>query len=161
MRIELDDTPQASLVSLMQACLRGVLGGIILFHGIDKLQHPAAYAAQLEQAGLPDTLLLTQVVFGLELLVGGCLIVGRFTRTAAFLAICDLGLHLVLAAALGESWQAPAILELLFLKLAICGFLLVVGSGPYGLDPFFKRRARLRAIARDEIWSRPPYVSHR
>jgi len=38
---------------------------------------------------------------------------------------------------------------------------LVVGSGPYGLDPVFKRRARLRAIAKDEIWSRPPYVSHR
>jgi uncharacterized membrane protein YphA (DoxX/SURF4 family) len=138
-----------------------VLGGIILFHGLEKLQQPASYAEQLERVGLPDTLLLTQVVFGLELLVGGCLIMGRFTRTAAFLAICDLVLDVALAAALGESWQSPAILEPMFLKLAICGFLLVVGSGPYGLDPFFKRRARLRAIARDEIWSRPPYVSHR
>ena len=31
------------------------------------------------------------------------------------------------------------------------------GSGPYGLDPFFKRRARQRAIARD---GRPALVVH-
>lgn len=161
MRIELDETPQASLVSLTQAGLRAVLGGIVLIHGLDKLQHPAPYAEQLEKAGLPDALLLTQVVFALELLVGGCLVLGRFTRTAAFLAIWDIVLHVALSAALGETWQNPANLELLLLKVALCGFLLVVGSGPYGLDPFFKRRARLRAIARDEIWSRPPYVSHR
>ena len=161
MRIELDDTPQASLVSLTQASLRGVLGGIIFFHGWGKLQHPALYAEQLESADLPDALLLTQVIFGLELLVGACLIVGRFTRTAAFVAICDIALHVALRAALGETWQTTANVELLVLELAICAFLLVVGSGPYGLDPFFKRRARARAIARDEIWSRPPYVSHR
>ena len=160
MRIELDDTPQASLVSLTQASLRAVLGGIILGHGLEKLQHPAPYAEQLESAGLPDALLLAQVVFALELLVGACLILGRFTRTAAFVALCDIALQVALRAALGESWQTPATLELALLEVAICGFLLVVGSGPYGLDPFFKRRARLRAIARDEIWSRPPYVSH-
>jgi uncharacterized membrane protein YphA (DoxX/SURF4 family) len=159
MRIELDDTPQASLVSLTQAGLRCALGGIILFHGIGKLQHPAAYAEQLTNAGLPDALLLTQVLFSLELLIGGCLIVGRFTRTAAFFAVCDIALQVALNSALGNPWQTPAILEPTLLMLAVCGFLLVVGSGPYGLDPFFKRRARLRAIAKDEIWSRPPYVS--
>jgi uncharacterized membrane protein YphA (DoxX/SURF4 family) len=157
MRIELEDTPQAGWVSLTQAVLRGVLGGILFFHGYEKLQHPAAYAEQLESAGLPDALLLTQIVFVLQLLTGGCLIVGRFTRTAAFLAVFDTALQ----AALSESWQNPATLESTLLKLAICAFLLIVGSGPYGLDPILKRRARLRAIARDEIWSRPPYVSHR
>jgi len=161
MRIELDDTPQASLVSLTQASLRVVLGGIIFFHGLDKLQHPAPFAEQLEHAGLPDALLLTQVIFALELLIGACLIVGRFTRTAAFVALCDIALHVALQAALGETWQTAANVERVLLQVAICGFLLVVGSGPYGLDPFFKRRARMRAIARDEIWSRPPYVSHR
>ena len=161
MRIELDDTPQASLVSLTQAGLRGVLGGIVLIHGFAKMQQPASYAEQLERVGLQDALLLAQVVFALELLVGGCLILGRFTRTAAFLTVCDIVLHVALSAALGESWQNAANLESIVLKLALSVFLLVVGSGPYGLDPFFKRRARLRAIARDEIWSRPPYVSHR
>lgn len=157
MRIELEDTPQAGWVSLTQAALRGMLGGIIFFHGYEKLQQPAAYAEQLESAGLPDALLLTQVVFVLQLLIGACLIVGRFTRTAAFLAVFDTALQ----AALSETWQNPATLESTLLKLAICAFLLIVGSGPYGLDPILKRRARLRAIARDEIWSRPPYVSHR
>ena len=161
MRIELDDTPQSSWVSLTQASLRAVLGGTTLLHGLQKFQHPEAYAQQLQSVGLPDPLLLTQIAFGLELLAGGCLIVGRFTRTAAFLAVCDIGLQLSLVAALGETWRDPATVEAILPKLAIAGFLLVVGSGPYGLDPFFKRRARLRAIARDEIWSRPPYVSHR
>jgi hypothetical protein len=45
--------------------------------------------------------------------------------------------------------------------LATSCFFLVVGSGPFGLDYVLKRRARLRAIARDDIWSRPPYVSQR
>ena len=161
MRIELDETPQARLVSLTQASLRCVLGGIVAFNGVEKLQHPATYVQQLERAGLPETLLLTQTALALELLVGGCLVVGRFTRTAAFAAICDVAWRVALSAALGESWQSPKNLEPVVLMIAVSGFFLAVGSGPYGLDPMLKRRARLRAIAKDEIWSRPPYVSHR
>jgi uncharacterized membrane protein YphA (DoxX/SURF4 family) len=161
MRIELDDTPQASLVSLTQASLRCVLGGIILFHGLDKLQHPAAYAEQLERAGLSEAQLLTQAVLALELLAGACLLVGRFTRTAAFFAVCEVALLVAFSGALGDFRHTPAKFEPIALMLAASCFFLVVGGGPYGLDHVFKRRARLRAIARDDIWSRPPYVSHR
>ena len=161
MRIELEDAPQAGWVSLTQASLRCVLGGILLLHGLAKLQHPSDYTDQLVSLHLPEAAVLTQIVYGIELLAGACLIVGRFTRTAAFVAVCDVALHAALSFALGELWPLPAKLEPIALTVAASCFFLVVGSGPFGLDYVLKRRARLRAIARDDIWSRPPYVSSR
>lgn len=161
MRIELEDAPQAGAVSLTQALLRCVLGGIFLLHGLEKLQHPGDYTAMLKDLSMPEAPVLTQVVFGLELLTGACLIVGRFTRTAAFVGMCDVALHATFSFALGELWPMPAKLEPVALTVAAGLFFLVVGSGPFGLDYVLKRRARLKAIARDDIWSRPPYVSPR
>lgn len=161
MRIELEDAPQAGWVSLTQASLRCVLGGILLLHGLDKLKHPSDHTAMLTSLHFPEAPMLTQVVFGLELLAGACLIVGRFTRTAAFVAMCDVALHAAFSYMLGEMWPIPAKLEPVALMVATSCFFLVVGSGPFGLDYVLKRRARLRAIARDDIWSRPPYVSSR
>ena len=100
MRIELDETPQASLVSLTQASLRAVLGGIVLIHGLDKLQHPAPYAEQLEKASLPDALLLTQVVFALELNVGASSVLCPSARTPALLAARPIVMQARLSAAL-------------------------------------------------------------
>jgi uncharacterized membrane protein YphA (DoxX/SURF4 family) len=161
MRIELEDAPQAAWVSLTQASLRCVLGAILLRHGLEKLQHPSDHTAMLTSLHLPEAPLLTQAVFALELLAGACLIFGRFTRTAAFLAMFDVALHAAASFALGEMWPMPAKLEPIALMVAVCCFFLVVGSGPFGLDYVLKRRARLRAIARDDIWSRPPYVRSR
>jgi len=160
MRIELDE-PQPGLVTLAQTTLRCVLGGVILHHGLEKLQNQAVFAAQLERIELPEAVLLTKLVFGLELLAGACLLVGRYTRAAAFLGALDVillaGLHFVL----GELWQTPATIESLAMLLAASCLFMVVGSGPFGLDRLMRRWRRNRAIAKDDIWSRPPYVSHR
>jgi putative oxidoreductase len=161
MRIELDDTPQESLVSLTQASLRCVLGGILLFHGLEKLQNPGQFVEQLEAADIIEAKLLTQAVFALELFAGACLVIGRFTRTAAFLAVCDVAGLSMLRLTLDDAWLTPATLEPIALMTAASCFFLVVGSGPYGLDYVLKRRRRLKAIAKDDIWSRPPYVTHR
>ena len=47
----------------------------------------------------------------------------------------------------------------LLLSLACCAFFTLVGGGPFALDAVLRRRARLRAIAKDPTWSRPPYVT--
>jgi uncharacterized membrane protein YphA (DoxX/SURF4 family) len=159
MRIELDETPQALSVTFSQTFLRMLVGGVALWHGTLKLLHPAAFSAQLAQVGVPDADVVTTVVFSLELAVGVALVLGRFTRTAAFVLLCDV----VLAAALLYLTRAFSVDSMAFETLAlICGacvFFLAVGSGPFGADYALRRRARLRAIANDEIWNRPPYVA--
>lgn len=161
MRIELDDEPQAGLVTLAQTALRCVLGGVILHHGLETLQNQAAYAARLEHIGLPEPVVLTKVVFGLELLAGACLLLGRYTRVAAFLAALDVIALAGLQLLLGELWHTPATIESIAMLLAASCLFMVVGSGPFGLDPWLRRWRRNRAIAKDDTWSRPPYVSHR
>lgn len=161
MRIELEDTPQAGLVSLTQATLRCALGGIVLLHGLEKLHDPNLYASQLERAGLLEAGTVASVVLWLELAVGVGLILGRFTRSAAFIGLFDLAGGVALRAALGPLRLAPAEIEAGALAFCASCLFIVVGSGPYGLDYILRRRARMRAIAKDEIWSRPPYVTNR
>ena len=161
MRIELDDEPQAALVTLAQTALRCVLGGVILHHGLEKLQNQAMFSAQLERLGLPEPATLTKLVLALELLAGACLLLGRYTRLAAFLGALDVLLFAGARFVLGEWWQAPATIESTAMLLAASCLFMAVGSGPFGLDPVLRRWRRNRQIARDDIWSRPPYVSQR
>jgi uncharacterized membrane protein YphA (DoxX/SURF4 family) len=88
------------------------------------------------------------------------LLLGRFTRTAAFVLACDLAAGGAMLWRCDELLSDPSLVEALALGLSSCVVLVVIGGGPLGLDAYFHRRARLRAIARDETWSRPPYVSH-
>src|SRR5688572_17282918 len=89
MRIELDDTPQALSVTFSQTLLRMLVGGVALWHGTQKWLHPAATQAQLSQLAVPDVELITLVVLSLEVAAGVALVLGRFTRTAAFVMLCD------------------------------------------------------------------------
>lgn len=161
MRIELEDEPQAGLVTLTQTTLRCVLGGVILHHGLEKLQNQAGYAAELERLGLPEPATLAKLVLALELLAGACLLLGRYTRGAAGLGAFDVLLFAGTRLVLGELWQTPATIESIAMLLSASCLFMAVGSGPFGLDPVFRRWRRNRQIARDDIWSRPPYVSQR
>jgi uncharacterized membrane protein YphA (DoxX/SURF4 family) len=162
MRIELEDTPQAVPVTLVQTILRLVLGLACIAHGLNKLQAPGPFLAELSLLPIPRPETFAQGVLGLELLTGIALLFGRFTRSAAFLSLCDVGVGAALAWMRGVRWpvwEADAQLEALLLSLACCAFFMVVGGGPLALDAVLRRRARLRAIAKDPTWSRPPYVT--
>ena len=155
MRIELEDTPQAVSVTLAQTTMRLVLGAVCVAHGLSKLQSPAIFSGELGALGLSRPETLTQAVLGLELLAGAALVFGRYTRSAAFLALVDATATFALTWTSGDEPQ----LEALLLAVASCALFMVVGSGPFGLDAVLRRRARMRAIARDATWSRPPYVT--
>jgi putative oxidoreductase len=162
MRIELEDTPQPAPVTLVQTIMRLVLGAVCVAHGLNKLQAPAAYAAELAELGLPRPEVLTQAVLGLELLAGAALVIGRFSRSAAFVALCDAAAAAVVHWTRSEGFRSVTgqiQLEAMLLAVSSCAFFMVVGGGPFALDALLRRRARLRAIARDETWDRPPYVT--
>jgi uncharacterized membrane protein YphA (DoxX/SURF4 family) len=79
----------ARVVDAVVLVLRVVLGGILVFAGASKVGHGAEFAAQI--AGFR---LLPQIVIAplalllpfLEILTGGYLILGLFTRAAAWVA---------------------------------------------------------------------------
>jgi uncharacterized membrane protein YphA (DoxX/SURF4 family) len=159
MRIELDETPQALSVTFSQTFLRMLLGGVALWHGTQKLAYPGPLEAQLSHLGVPDADVFTTVVFSLELAAGVALVLGRFTRTAAFVLLCDALLSAALLY-LTHAFNADSMaFEALALICGACTLFVVVGSGPFGADYALRRRARLRAIANDELWNRPPYVA--
>lgn len=158
MQIQLEDTPQALSVTSVQTLLRFVAGGVGLLHGTQKLLHPSVLTAELAKFDVASPELTTQLVFGLELAAGALLVLGWFTRTAAFVLYCDAMLTVALLY-LQQRLAANLLpLEAAALFGASCLFFLVVGSGPFGADHALRRRARLRAIAKDDLWRRPPYV---
>ena len=162
MRIELEDTPQAVPVTFVQTTMRLVLGAVCVAHGLSKLEAPDAFVAELAGLALPRPETLAQAALGLELLAGAALVIGRFSRSAAFLALCDASAAAAITWLHGDGFRSvigQVQLEALLLAVASCAFFIVVGGGPFALDAVLRRRARLRAIARDATWSRPPYTT--
>ncbi|MET0390543.1 MAG: DoxX family membrane protein [Polyangiales bacterium] len=160
MRIELDDTPQPLPASLTQTLIRVVLAAVTALHAAAKYQQPSRFAAELARFQLPEVDKLTTAVIALEVTIAGCLLLGRFTRVASFLLLCDLAGSTCLLFVQGQLLATPVHIEAVALTLACGVFFMVVGSGPLGLDYILRRRARLRAIARDELWNRYPYVAN-
>jgi len=162
MRIELEDIPQPAAVTLAQTIMRLVLGAVCVAHGLSKLQAPAFFAAELSALGLSRPETVTQAILGFELLAGAALVIGRYSRSAAFVALCDTTAAAALTWTRGDGFRSltgQVQLEALLLAVASCAYFMVVGGGPFSLDAVLRRRARLRAIARDETWDRPPYVT--
>lgn len=158
MQIQIEDTPQALSVTSVQTLLRFVAGGAGLLHGTQKLLNPSVLTAELAKLDVASPELATQLVFGLELAAGALLVLGWFTRTAAFVLYCDAMLSVALLYLQQRLATSLVPLEAAVLLGASCLFFLVVGSGPFGADHALRRRARLRAIAKDDLWRGPPYV---
>jgi putative oxidoreductase len=116
--------------------LRLAVGGLLIFHGISKIQHGIDWLpGMLAAKGLPDW-----VRFGVYIgeVVGPLLvIIGLFSRLGGFAIMVNMGMAIFLAksgdiATLNPKSGGLAIeLELLFL----CGGLaiLLLGSGRFGL----------------------------
>jgi putative oxidoreductase len=159
MQIQLEDNPQALSVTSAQTLLRLVAGGAGLLHGTQKLLNPGPFTAELAKLAVPSPELVVTAVFALELGAGALLVLGWLTRMSAFVLYCDAMLSVALLYLEQRLATSLLPLEAAVLQGATCLFFLVVGSGPFGADYALKRRARLRAIAKDELWKRPPYVA--
>ncbi len=79
-----------TVVNAVVLILRLVLGGILIFAGASKVGHPAEFAAQI--AGfrlLPGAVIAPMALLlpFIEILAGGYLVLGLFTRAAAWVAV--------------------------------------------------------------------------
>ena len=157
-RIDIDepDVPVAATVG--QTLLRAVVGMIVAAHGVDKLLHLRAYQGELIQLGIPNAETIAQVVIGLEIAAGTALLIGRLTRTAAFLVLCDAIAVFSMIAWQNRARELITTLEAATLMAAAAFYFLSAGSGVFSADSALRRRAQLKALRDDEIWSRYPYV---
>ena len=79
------------LAGLTPVALRIIVGGMMFFHGLDKLSSgPTAFGQFLQALGLPAGVALGWAVTILELAGGALLVVGLLSRVVAALLIVEL-----------------------------------------------------------------------
>lgn len=142
-----------------QTLLRVVVGFVLVAHGAQKAIDLGAFQAALAVLRVPEPALIAPLAAGAELLGGIGLIFGLWSRLAAMVVLVATGLTVAMLAARQGLLDAPEAIELPVVLLAAALLFLLGGAGPVSADAVLRKRARRRAIERDEIWSRPPYVS--
>jgi uncharacterized membrane protein YphA (DoxX/SURF4 family) len=158
-RIEIDDFVQPLGARVGQALLRVVLGLVALAHAAQRLLQLREVEGDLTELGVRGAPQIVMAVLAITALAGLGLLLGRFTRTAAFLVLCDALAGAGLIAVQQRFWSRLVELQLLGLLAGVALFFVLAGSHAFSADALLRRRARDRAIVRDEIWQRPPYVS--
>jgi putative oxidoreductase len=158
-RIDIDEADPPVMTTVGQTLLRVVIGALVVAHGADKLLHLAGFQAELAQLALPNPEIIAPTVAGVEIAAGLALVVGRLTRFASFLVLCD-ALAMAAVLVIQHRFQEQRVaLEILTLLAAVAFYFLSAGSGVFSADSALRKRARLKALREDEIWQRPPYVA--
>ena len=119
--------------------LRLVVGVIMAVHGFQKLQDIQGFQETVGHLGMPMPALFGLLAIAGEFLGGLGLIVGLFTRVAAFGAFCTMAFAIVLVhlphglLAKNNGFEYP-------LTLLCTAFLFIAnGAGPLSLDAWFGR----------------------
>jgi putative oxidoreductase len=156
-RIEIEEPYQPVATTLGQTILRVALGVILAAHGWMKLMDYGAWQGQVEKLGIPVPEIMAPLALAGELLGGLGLAFGLLTRVAAFGAFCVMAVAITTVHLKNGLFAQNGGFEFPLILAASAVFFLAAGPGPVSLDAYLRRRARVRAIQRDETWSRPPY----
>jgi uncharacterized membrane protein YphA (DoxX/SURF4 family) len=157
-RIEIDEQAPSAATTTGVTFLRMFVAAVVLARGVAKLLDLHALEAALSELGVASPGLIALWAVGVEFAVGVSLVFGRFTRTVAFALLCDALAAAALVYARADWLHELLELEVVTLLAGVALFFLLIGGGRFSMDYWLRRRARLQAIARDAIWSRPPYV---
>jgi len=160
-RIELpEDYAQPARVTVGQTLLRVALGGLLIYHALQRLQTFDAFQDELAMRfALLEPATVAQLVLGLQFAAGAGLIFGWFTRLSALALLGSVGLWVTLEVLRQngewrlEAFELPAVLVVSAL------FFLLAGPGPASFHEWLRARARRKAIQNDATWQRHPYVS--
>ncbi len=117
-------------VSLMLLCLRVLFGGLMMWHGILKIENFVSLVDNFPNPiGLGSRFSLYLAIFA-EVICSAAVIVGAFYRLALIPLICTMGVAMIMVHN-GQSFAAKE-LALIFLVMYILLFLM--GAGRYSLD---------------------------
>lgn len=130
----------SGLSDLAQAALRFALGGILIPHGMQKLFGAFGGMGLEKNAALFDKIGYTPGMFWgtlvgcTELIAGVLLVLGLFTRPAAFAAVIFMINGVYFTSKTGGFFWTSRGSEFAILILVVAFFVLIRGAGPWSLD---------------------------
>lgn len=164
-RIEIRE-PRPLGENIRDAMWRVAVGGLFALDGAQRLLRDAKGSEWLQPAFWQQWLASDQAhtlfVLGPHVAAGLAVTLGFLTRPAALiiavLAAVDLwSIQAEYAFSLRffDTFEAPLLI------LASALYIAALGGGGLSIDEALRERARRRAIQKDDIWLRPPYVSEK
>jgi len=110
--------------------LRLIFGGLLFYHGYDKIDHYHLYLSMSKSIiGLGAKMEFSLVIFA-EFFCGFLIIIGLFTR----LAVIPLIISFSVAFFIAHAKDAFMVKELAFLFLLLCIPVFILGSGKFSVD---------------------------
>jgi putative oxidoreductase len=121
--------------------LRLVLAAVFITHGYSKLFHMGigGVTGFFTSIGVPLPGVAAPFVAVLEFVGGIALLLGAFTRVAAFLLACDMLGAIILVHA-KNGYAAPKGVEAVLGNFGMAVAIALLGAGAYALDALFSRR---------------------
>jgi len=140
--------------------LRAIVGYGFMQHGFAKLSRgPDAFAAILQQMGVPDPLFMAWLTIVIELLGGLAVLLGAFVRIVslpmtAVLLVALFKVHLpygfssikLMAVTATGAKFGPVGYEVILLYIACLVTLVVGGSGPFAIDGLIAKRLAVQTF---------------
>jgi putative oxidoreductase len=129
-------------VDLGLLVLRVATGLVFLMHGYQKVftYGLAGVGAGFEKMGIPMPMVMGPAIGILELVGGIALMIGLFTRAAAFLLACDM-LGAMFLVHLKGGFFLPTGYEFVLILAAACAALALGGAGDMSIDAKMHRKA--------------------
>lgn len=120
--------------------LRIALGVVFVMHGWQKLAviGHAGVTGFMTQLGIPFPALSAYMVTGVEFVGGLALLLGAFTRAAAFLIVGNMAVA-ILTAHLGKGFFLPAGYEFALTLMLVSAAVMFMGAGAYSVDGLLAR----------------------
>jgi putative oxidoreductase len=121
--------------------LRLVLAAVFITHGYAKLfgMGVSGVTGFFTSIGVPLPGVAAPVIAVLEFVGGIAILLGAFTRVAAFLLACDMLGAIILVHA-KHGYAAPKGVEAVLGNFAMAVAIALLGAGAYALDALFSRR---------------------
>ena len=121
---------------------RITIGGVFIESGWGKLHNLDKVIAFFTELGIPAPQIQAPFVAGVELVCGGLVLAGLFTRLASIPLVCTMVVA-ILTAKKGDLTQFTDLFGFIeFLYIVILLFLVVKGAGTFSVDRLFPRRTR-------------------
>jgi putative oxidoreductase len=127
--------PEALEKDLAALLLRFVLGGLMIMHGLPKIQNYSEYVNGFDPIGLGPDVSLSLAIFG-ELICGVLLVIGLFTRLATIPVLITMAVAFFVVHGADE-FQVK---ELSFVYMILALVLFFLGGGKYSLDAALFRK---------------------
>lgn len=127
--------PEPLQKNLAALLLRALSGGLMIMHGLPKMQNYDQYVTDFNPIGLGNDVSLSLAIFG-ELICGIFILLGFLTR----LSVIPMLITMVVAFFVVHAADEFMVKELSFVYMILAVVLFLLGSGKYSVDAILFRK---------------------